>query len=235
LEDRILLALYGRPESDAEALAGEFATASTDWRELLLSVFSAKLRRPDYVTLAVFSENAEFLFELASVYYKFAAEASADVSVVQFNVQGEQRSDKDLPVLGRSVVRRKVAKPKQFFASPLQTVVGIAMGLNGRFAQLRYGPERGLHIFIEKQRSHKCLVNTSNVSLEEYDAPFGIGRRGSIGHQEKRRFYNYDQLVIEDVNLKKKLHFQGRAFDQAVAWSCEEQMMRDARSILETN
>jgi hypothetical protein len=109
------------------------------------------------------------------------------------------------------------------------------MGLNVRFAQLLYGPERGVHVFIEKQKSHKCLVDTAEASLEAYVPPVGIERRASIAHQEKRRVYNYDRFLIEDVSLKAKLHFQARSIDQAVAWACEERMIRDARSMLETD
>jgi hypothetical protein len=99
---------------------------------------------------------------------------------------------------------------------------------------LLYGPEHGLHNFIEKQKSHKCLVDATVALLEEYEPPLGIGRRGSIAHQEKRRVYNYDQFIIEDASLKTKLHFQGRAIDRAVDWACEELMMRNAKSLLET-
>jgi hypothetical protein len=113
-------------------------------------------------------------------------------------------------------------------------VVGIAMGIASRFANLQYGPERGLHTFVEKQKAHKCLVDTSDTPLSNYEPPVGIERRASIAHQLKRRVYDYDQFTIEDLSLKTRLYFQGRAIDRAVASACEERMMRDAKSILET-
>jgi hypothetical protein len=233
LEDRILLALYGKNEFVKAPLTHELAAASSDWRDLLLSVCSAKSNTPDFTTMAVFSENFAFLFEMARVYYKLAATAGANVSLVNFRVSQDEKETQGLPLLGRSVSKQQVDKPDAFFAVPVQTVVGIAIGIVSRFAGLQYGPERGLHTFVEKQKSHKCLVDTSDTSLNNYAPPDGIERRASIDHQHKRRIYDYDQFTIEDLSLKTKFYFQGRAIDRAVASACEERMMRDAKSILE--
>jgi ATP-dependent Clp protease ATP-binding subunit ClpA len=237
LEDRLRLALYGKAEFDNPALRNELECASTEWRDLLLSVCSIRSRRPDLVTLGVFSENAGFLFELAGVYYRLALESGAEVSIFRFQSdQGDESRKADegkLLLLGRTVIKQKVDKPEPFFASPAGTVVGIAIGIAARFARLRYGFEQGLHTFVDKQKRDKCLVDTSEQQLDKYEPPVGLERRGSIAHQERRRLYNYDEFVVEDGSLKTKLHFQGRAIQAVVAWACEERMMLEAKSILD--
>jgi hypothetical protein len=238
LEDRLLFALYGKAPFDRPGMTDELARASAEWKDLLLSVFSIKWSSPDFVTLAVFSENAGFLFELAGVYYRLAVNSGADLSMFRFRAdQSEERLKRkpgtELFLLGRTVIKERVDKPAVFLASPIATVVGIAVGINGRFAHMRYGFERGVHTFAEKQKRDKCLVEASYERAEDYRPAVGIERRGSIANQERRRLYNYDELVIEDMSLKTKLHFQGRAIEPAVAWACEERMMREARSMLE--
>jgi hypothetical protein len=232
LEDRILLALYGKTEFEKEPLTDALAAASGDWRELLLSVCSWKQKAPDYSTVAMFSENSAFLFELARAYYNIGLAAGAKVSVIKFQVA--QAGDEGFMLLGRVVTNKKVDKPEAFFATPIQTVVGVGLAITSRFASLEYGPERGVHTFVDKQKSHKVLVDTSEIGLMEYKPPVGIDKRAGIDHQPRRRAYNYDKSVIEDVSLKSTFPFHSRAIDRALASACEERMMRDAKAILES-
>jgi ATP-dependent Clp protease ATP-binding subunit ClpC len=241
LEDELMLALYGRStDFNKTQIAGELEKLLSSWRDLLLSIYSFWFNKPHYVTLAIYSENAGSLFDLARGYHNDAAGRGAGIEVFEFHTPtqpvDESESDKDKPatLLGRVVIKERVARPKMFLARPSQGVVAIVLAISSRFALLRYAPERGLHQFTDQKQVNRCLVDASDLEADAYQIPPGLERRGSIAHQERRRHYNRDQFTVEDAALKKKYPLPTRSIDSVLAMAIEDRLIRDTDALLES-
>jgi ATP-dependent Clp protease ATP-binding subunit ClpC len=239
LEDEIALAIYAKHEFDKSGFASAIAGASEEWDDLLLSVYSLRFNKPDYVTLAAYGENLKWLFEAASAYFRVAVEAGFHVKVFEFSVdqsgagKGQKEADKSLEMLGRNVTKKKIEGAREFFDRPREGVVGIALGIEGPMAYPRYEPEQGLHAILEERRTERLLVHTSDAPVADYKPPGGIERRGAIAHQEKRRTYNSNESFAEDMILKKRFAWPGRSIDEVLARAIEERLIKDAKSLIE--
>jgi hypothetical protein len=65
VEDEALLGLYGGGTFDLSRVRGEAETLEREWGEVLLAMYFLRFEEADAVTLAVFSEQPEWLRELA--------------------------------------------------------------------------------------------------------------------------------------------------------------------------
>lgn len=205
----------------------------------MLAIYALQFKRADRVTLAVYSENAKWLFNLAQAYHEIATTAGNDVEVAEFAALTLAESDaiaKDQKreLLGRAVTMRMVKKPREFFAARQSRAVGIALNVRGALAYPRFEPERGLHDFIEQKQHHRCLAHASEAALAEYKPPAGIERRGQIAHQEKRRTYAIDGAAMEDATLKETYYFQGERITDALRYAIEQRVIKAARALLES-
>jgi ATP-dependent Clp protease ATP-binding subunit ClpC len=225
LEHQALLAAYGKSDADAELLKTRLDAADGEWIELLIWIYSLKFKEPDRVTLAVFSEEASGLFNLAGVYYQLAANYGADIAAYQFSLRREERSV--------VIDNRRIENMESFLSSPRDLVIGIALGIESPLAYPRFEAERGLHQFTRAQKVLKCLVEISEKPVSAYQPPAGIERHGAIGHQEKRRNYNLDQSFIEDAMLRRKSPWSGRSLDDALGELIEESLLMQARTLID--
>ncbi len=242
LEDKALLAVYGRVSGEKEKLAALLLALSGEWDEVLLCIYALQFKKPDYATLAVYGENPKWLFELAEAYCRAANNIGASLQVFKFASQAtdsdQKRGDKSeqqiemFELLGRPTIKQKVENVKEFFASARKEVVGIALGISAPLAYPRYEPERGLHLFVEEKQSTPCLVHTSEAAIAGYQPPAGLERRGSVGAQEKRRLFNQKEFVIEDTALRKKLSWQ--EISEAISGAIEQRIIKDANSLFAT-
>jgi ATP-dependent Clp protease ATP-binding subunit ClpC len=244
-EDDVLLCFYGKALGDKTALQSEFTQLAHEWDSVLLNIYGLKFRKPDVVTLALYSENANWLFELARIYFEIADLAGANVELWQFVVPSDQESEtiKALMKAGekvevyhlfdRVIVKRSVEKPTDFIATSHPQTVGMIFGITGELAFPKYEPERGIHTLTAEKHSHKCLVHTSESRPEDYEQPKGLEKRGSIAYQEKRRLYNRDESFCEDFELKEKFYLDRDNLSFVVRYSLERRMLKDAQAMLE--
>jgi len=243
LEDEALLGLYSKAPCDKAQLAENLSAAAKEWESTLLAIYALQFKRADRVTLAVYSENAKWLFNLAQAYYEIATTAGNEVDLAEFAalvIEGseatanEQTKAQPRELLGRVVTMRMVKKPREFFAARESRVVGIALNVRGQLVYPRFEAERGLHDFIEQKQHHRCLVHASEAPLAEYKSPAGIERRGSVAHQEKRRTYTIDAATMEDATLKETYYFQGEHITDALRYGIEQRVIKAARALLES-
>jgi hypothetical protein len=244
-EDDTLLCFYGREHREQNALQGRLVELARECDEVLLCLYGLQFPKPDDVTLAVFGENTNWLFELARGYYEIAVEAQASVEVFDFAspsgpeseaIKARIKAGEKLMVYGlfdRITVKRNVEKPKEFFAAPRPQTVGIAMRIHCEFAFLRFEPERGMHALTEAKKIHKNLVHTSAAGIQEYAPPKELEKRGSISHQEERRDYNRDEGKVEDCALKEKLFMNRDDLKFTLRHSIEKRLIKDAKTLLE--
>src|SRR5262249_22643334 len=138
LEHETALALYVKAETESSANIGEirsrFSTASADWKELLLRIYALKLKEPDKITLAIFGEDRNRMFELAKIYYRIATRQSGPgvkAEVWRLTSKPPAKNKKKIEREGGSLLeRKKIEKPDQFFVTPGENILGIALGLN---------------------------------------------------------------------------------------------------------
>jgi ATP-dependent Clp protease ATP-binding subunit ClpC len=234
LEHRALLAAYGKIEADAELLKTRLDEVDGEWIELLISIYSLKFKDPDRVTLAVFSEEASALFALAEGYYRLATKYGADIAAYQFSVKRDARAKSGASGAtgGASIASRRIENIEDFLSSPRDVVMGIALGIEFPLAYPRLEAERGLHQFTRTKKVSKCLVAISENTVSSYQPPEGIERHGAIGHQEKRRSYNFDQSFIEDAVLRRKSPWSGHALDDALGELIEECLLTQAGMLI---
>ncbi|MCI0339461.1 MAG: AAA family ATPase [Acidobacteria bacterium] len=230
LEHEASLAVYGKVDADHSALSLRLVSAQSEWKELLISTYALRFKNPDLITVAVFSEEFLVSFALTGAYYQLAMNQGAGVEAYQFSVRRNERAKKTGVSL--TLECERITAIESFLASPREGVIGIALGINAPFAFPRFEAERGLHQFTKAKKVSKCLVQTSEKTVAEYQAPAGIERYGAIGHQERRRSYNIDQAFIEDAMLRRRSPWSGRAIDEAIGDLIEECLMEQARTLI---
>ncbi len=242
-EDEVLFCFYGKALGDKAALQTGFTKLANEWNKRLLSIYGLQFKRPDVVTLALYSENASWLFELARTYHDTARDSGASVEAWAFVALSTQelaalksQADEKMKgdeLLGRLITKQPQDKPQEFLREPRGQVVGLGLSIKGELVFPKYEPERGLHTLIAEKQSHKCLVHTSETRPEDYEIPKGLEKRGSIAHQDKRRNYNRDESFSEDFELKEKLYFDSDNLSSVVRQSLERRMLIDAQAMLE--
>lgn len=241
LEHETALALYGKADAESSINPGgnksRYSAASAEWKELLLRIYSLKLKRPDKITIAVFGEDHKRMFELARVYYLLATrqiDQDGKIEVRQLTSKPLARTrKKSAPDEAPPVERTKIEKPDQFFAAPRENVLGIALGFNFPLAFPKLELERGLHTFTRDRKPARLLVDASPASIEDYRPPANIARHDAIGHQEKRRNYNVDQSLIDDLLLNRREQWSGELAVDLVGMLIEESLMAKAKRLIE--
>jgi ATP-dependent Clp protease ATP-binding subunit ClpA len=251
LEDEAVLALYGRGAFDGELFLSEWQDLDARWAELLLTLYCRQFEKANAVTLAVFGEDPEALFDLARAYQLVAEGRSCRVKAVAllpYRASTEvpaspprrwildERDDKWhdwAPNLKGRLERVEVQGPAEFLAAPRPGVVGLAFGITGTAAFPRFGPERGLHVFKQAKNTARCLVHASETALLDYVPPEGVERRGGIPGQEQRRLYLCEQGIAEDPHLKGKRYWSRGRLDALLDEVMEERLRQGLRRFLE--
>jgi hypothetical protein len=88
------------------------------------------------------------------------------------------------------------------------------LNIEARSAYATYENERGLHAFLEEKAVDNILVDTSEVSFDEYTPPSSLSRRGSItvvNHGERHRVYHRTEGYIEDRMLNDRREWQSNS------------------------
>ena len=251
LEEEAVLALYGRGTFDGELFASEWQDLDARWAELLLTLYCRQFEKANTITLAVFGEDPEALFDLARAYQLVAEGRSCRVKAVALlpyraNTEAPASpprrwilDEKDnkwhdwAPNLKGRLERVEVQGPAEFLAAPRPGVVGLAFGITGTAAFPRFGPERGLHVFKQSKNTARCLVHASEVKLLDYVPPEGVERRGGIPGQEQRRLYLCEQGIAEDPHVKGKRSWSRGRLDALLDEVMEERLRQGLRSFLE--
>jgi ATP-dependent Clp protease ATP-binding subunit ClpC len=244
-EDDTLLSFYGKEQRDKEALQTRLIELSRAFNETLLRLYGLQFKKADAVTLAVFGENTEWLFELAQQYYEMVLAVGATPEVMAFvaATSGESeeirlriKAGEKVPVYNlfdRITLKRSVEKASDFLHAPRPQILGIALRIKGPLALPRYEPEWGLHTITREQQTNRNLVHTSEALLENYVPPDELKKRGSVRHQEQRRDYNRNEGTVEDFFLKEKFFMQRDDFKAVLQQAIEKHLIKNARALLE--
>jgi ATP-dependent Clp protease ATP-binding subunit ClpC len=244
-EDDTLLCFYGKQQGEKKALQSQLIELSERFNDSLLRIYGLQFRKAEVVTLAVFGENSNWLFELARRYYEIIFERGASIELIQFvtptNAESEEiklliKAGEKVVVYNlfdRITIKKNVEKAGDFLRDPDSRILGIAMRIKGTLALPRYQPEWGLHRMAKDKQTRENLVHTSEARLDEYVPPKELEKRGSINHQEDRREYNFSEGTVEDFFLEEKFFMQRDDFKLALGHAIEKHLIKNARALLE--
>lgn len=218
---------------------------SRAFNEALLRVYGLQFRKADAVTLAVFGENSQWLFELARQYYEMILTTGATLEVAAFVTATAAESEEIrlrikagekvtvYNLFDRITLKHSIQKASDFLFAPQTQILGIALRVKGALALPRYEPEWGLHSMTREQQTNRNLVHTSEGELEDYVPPAELKKRGSIRHQETRREYNRSEGTVVDHFLEEKFFMQRDDFKPALQHAIEKHLIKNARALLE--
>ncbi|MFO0798410.1 MAG: AAA family ATPase [Gemmataceae bacterium] len=225
VEGEALVALYGGAEAIDPGVAARLSAGEADWDALLFRLYAASRPGADRVTLALFSEHRGHLAELADAYsaeaerHRVRAEGRVFVAVSAEEARAVEAKEKppefpkaegDEPVTAwdddwlwekaGSAVRVVLRAEPRTERLP-DGAVGVALGLTGPAADLRFAGEAGLHRVVgtpAEEGNPDVLVAASGVKLAEYRPPVAMVRRGAVKADEPRRVYDRPKARVDD-------------------------------------
>ncbi len=251
LEDSLLLEFYGKAESVRTELRQDLEKLSSELKKLLFELLSLKYRDASHVTLAIYSENKTRLNRLLRAYYVVAEKLDLKIrNLIAFTNEGTKLKpgeieENEIPagtwpldvprewnILGRVVTKKEITNHKDFLSKTDEKIIGVLFEFEGRLAQPRFAQEEGRHVFINATQTDQCLVNTSEADWKDYLPPTGLQKRGSIAHQNKRRTYDENKLLIKDDLLEDEFDYDPRIFDEKLFELIEERLNMIAEELI---
>jgi len=234
-EDEALLMFYS---GEAPALTVEqtqvVQEVETGLQGLLRQLLDLRQAHPNRVTVAIYSENKEALFELAQGYYSAAVGAQMRVTASYYTAHLTSELE-TIEMFGREVVRREMNKPAEFLASKPEASTAIVFSLEGKSAYATWRSEHGLHTFVEGKTNNHVFVHTSDVDAKDYRPPAFLEKRGAIQPANiglRRRAYQRAESYIEDHLLDTRREWHG-SLSVLLAFFLEQQLQRAAERLIE--
>jgi ATP-dependent Clp protease ATP-binding subunit ClpC len=250
-EDEALLMMYS---GENLQLTGEqthvVQEIETDLQILLRQLLDLRFAHPNRVTMAIYSENKDALFELAQAYYKTAVGLQMQVTMSYYtsNLPEEllddrgnlkKRDDDEEPkvidLFGRKVVREETNKPAEFLSRRPEACNAIVFRLDGKSAFAMWTGEHGLHTFIEGKANNPVFVHTSDVDVKDYRAPSVLERRGAVQPANvgaSRRTYKRVEMYVEDHSLATTRNWRGN-LPAVLAFFLDQQLQQAAEKLIE--
>ncbi|MBS0660996.1 MAG: AAA family ATPase [Verrucomicrobia bacterium] len=203
-ETDLLVALYDRTGELAPEEGVRCAALIDRARQLIREVYDTQYEASGRIALALFSEERDWLRQLAIGLGEAAEQLGATVRLHAWEIGapgvGERAPAVEaVPRASRiPVLRREVAEPKRYLNALPDQVLGLMLRLEGPSACTLWEGEAGLHTehLPSKKRRH-ALVETSRAPLD-YLPPEGIERRGGIGPGETLRHYHRSANHVTD-------------------------------------
>lgn len=252
-EDEALLMFYS---GEARPLTGEqthvVQEIETGLQQLLRQLLDLRYARPNRVTMAIYSENKNALFELAQGYYNTGVSAEMRVVVSYYTAdqaavkaaeeirRAKKNGDDDdepkiFDMFGRKVIRAEINKPSEFFLHKPDASTGIVFSVEGKSAYAIWNGEHGLHTFVEGKTNNHVFVHTSDVKAKEYHPPSFLELRGAIQPVNvgaRRRTYERAEAFIEDHLLASRRDWRGN-LPALLAFFMDQQLQRAAEGLIE--
>jgi DNA polymerase III delta prime subunit len=230
LEFDLLINIYEKKPFDEKDIEHQLSMIRQDLRRLLISIYRLKFQDPqdpDYVTLAVFGEDPETLFDLAHAYFAVAKKYTGS-KITVFSLRGGYSTKEGK----RTVLREEIKKPEDFLLQPVKGIVGVLFGISADTVLPKLMPEHGWHEFKKKKKTYKCFVHTSSQAHGKYKVPEGADKPGGIQSKEKRRTYSYVPMEVFDAGINKKFFWQG-AVDTILNTAVEQYFEKEIQSLLD--
>lgn len=252
LEDSILLDLYGKAESVRTELCEELEKLSANLKECLLELLALKYADANKITLGIYSENKNRLWQMIQAYFDVAKKLKLEIpNLVSFTNEGtrlkpneietyeqsENGWNENVPrewnLLGRIVTKQEITNREAFLSNPRDGVVGVLLGFEGTLAQPRLSQDEGRHVFISQSITDQILIHSSEASWKDYLPPTSLQKRGAIAHQTKRRTYDEKENLIKDDLLEDEFDYSPREFGEKLFELIEERLNVIAEELID--
>jgi len=237
-EDEALLMLYsGESLQLTDEQADVVQEIETGLQDLLRQLLDLQFTHPNRVTMALYSENKDALFELARGYYKAAIGMQMQVTVSYYTSDLPEDDDepKVIEMLGRKVVRAETNKPAEFFSHKPDACNAVVFRLDGKSAFAMWALEYGLHTFVEGKTSNPVFVHTSDVEMKEYRPPPFLEKRGTLQPANVgacRRTYKRAEMYVEDHSLAMR-HVWRMNLPGVLTYFLGQQLQRAAEKLID--
>jgi ATP-dependent Clp protease ATP-binding subunit ClpA len=251
-EDEALLRFYRGETSTPKAEQNqEVQEIEAGLHSFLRQLLDLRHSHPSRITMAIFSESKEALFELAQSYFLAAVDAQMHVTVSYYtaNLPPEAGSDsrrakprkvdgaerKPIELLGRTVICQEMDQRSDRFSRNPDASAGFIFSLEGKSAFAMWEGEHGLHTFVEGKTSNYVFVHTSEVEAKDYLPPSFLERRQAINPANagaNRRTYKRVENYVEDHLLETGCDWRGN-LPAVVTFFLERQLQRAAERLIE--
>jgi len=237
-EDEALLMLYsGESLQLTDEQADVVQGIETGLQDLLRQLLDLQFVHPNRVTMALYSENKDALFELARAYYKAAVGMQMQVTVSYYtsDLPDDDDEPKVIEMLGRKVVRAETNKPAEFFSHKPDACNAVVFRLDGKSAFAMWALEYGLHTFVEGKISNPVFVHTSDVEAKEYRPPLFLEKRGTLQPANVgacRRTYKRAEMYVEDHSLAMR-HVWRMNLPGVLTYFLGQQLQRAAEKLID--
>ena len=253
-EDEALLMFYRGETAASPAEHTQLVhEVETELQSLLRQLLDLRHAHPNRITIAIYSENRDALFELAQGYYNTAAASQMRVTISYYTsnasaVQAVRDIERGLPkrfedidkskiikMYGREVVCQEAHKPSEFLSSKPEAITGIILSVEGKSAYAVWEGEHGLHTFVEGKTNNHVFVHTSDVAAKDYRSPSFLNGRGSINAANAgavRRTYQRAETYVEDHLLALRREWHGD-LPAVLAYFAERQLQRAAEKLID--
>jgi ATP-dependent Clp protease ATP-binding subunit ClpC len=250
LETKMLTTLYKKQEHNLSSWSDSIKEAEKELDNLALNLYALTFKRSDYVTLVIYGDNTNLIFEMADAYSTSALSFAAEVTIELFRLKRKEELEKEEleeeelqeeenkeekegeKKTKRWIRRERLERVEDLMKSSKDRVRGIALGIHGQLSYPRYEAERGKHIFIRREKRQECYVTTTELALEEYKLPTGLERKITFPYEEIRREYNFDKEISTDKVLNKVINWNGQALDRLLTRLIEERIITEVSTML---
>ena len=244
-EDEALLVFYGGDPNLSAQQTDVAQEVETGLQNLLRQLLDLRNPHPNRVTVAVYSENKDALFELAQAYSTAAIDLQMQVMVSCYtaNLKDAPSSQnkinvdelKPIEMFGRTVIRRQIDRAPEFWSLKPDATTGIVLSIDGKSAHAMWVGEHGLHAFVEVNTKNNVLVHTTDVIAKDYVPPPLLARRGAIHATNvgpALRTYQRPESYVEDHQLTIRREWSG-SLPEVVAFFVERHLQRAAENLID--
>ncbi len=201
LDEKVSLAYYMKDDSPIEEWQSQVQKLNQDWFDLLYRLYELKQTKSLAVSLAIFSDDPDWLEELARAYFETAQGLGMPVSGYRYllvSSQGGKTSEEEEPAphqlrwipserrdkgdleylfstknssLQILAIRQKLTDFEEPFVVP--DCFGICLGIQDKMAYLRFSQEEGIHLWQDSKNKlkSKALILASNGNPEDFLPP----------------------------------------------------------------
>jgi len=195
--------------------------------QLSLQLYAQQFNQPDYVTIVVYGEKADWKQLLAQSYYDMAASRSLQIQaheIEPFSQRPEPSPDQIF--LGdresEDIKKRRQANETRLLARRVEPAdravtassgksIGIALSIRGPCSWLLFESEYGIQVWQDAYKRRQCLVHVSQAAMPDYQPPLRIDRRKGIGSQPIRRTWNRLRKNVDDRESGREVFWDSQA------------------------
>ncbi len=202
-EDEIMRLFYAGAFEEKSRIAARADALAEAWKDVLMGLYALDFHPPNRLCMAFYGESRSELFLLCNAFRDIFEKAGCEAVAYKMTRSEKEKSGKKNELL---------EEPELFFREPEKAppFAGILFEISGSNAHPAFIAENGLHRFQFNARKTDCRVHCVADSPEDYRIADPIFQER--GERDPRRIYRFDEGILNDRQLGKKLHLALNSF-----------------------